>query len=230
MKGMETNIIGLAEADGWRRALETGAETLKRGGVVVIPTDTVYGLAVDGGNREAVEKVYRIKGRPAGKPLVRLVADRSEILPLLHSPGEVRLLEKFWPGPLTVILKTPKGETRGYRMPAHDLVRRLIRESGVELAATSANRSGDPVVTSPGEAAALFSGQAELIIDGGELSGPASTVLDLSVSPPRLLREGPVKRADLFRDLLQPEPDPLRPSPRRTDQRPEAGNPGRRLS
>ncbi|MDP8237407.1 MAG: L-threonylcarbamoyladenylate synthase [Candidatus Erginobacter occultus] len=200
---METDIIGLAAADGWRRALEAGVETLKRGGVVVIPTDTVYGLAVDGKNREAVEKVYRIKGRPAGKPLVRLVADRSEILPLLHSPGAARLLEKFWPGPLTVILETPEGKTRGFRMPAHGLVRELIRESGVELAATSANRSGDPVVTSPGEAAALFSGQAELIIDGGELSGLASTVLDLSVSPPRLLREGPVKRADLFRVLDQ---------------------------
>ena len=194
---METEILKLS-GERWRApALERGAAVLKRGGVLVIPTDTVYGLAVDGRNREAVEKIYRIKRRPPDKPLVRLVADLAEIVSLLASPGWIRMLEKFWPGALTVILKTPDGETRGYRMPDHDLVRELIRFSGVELAATSANRSGDPVVTSPAAAAALFTGEVDLIIDGGELSGEASTVLDLSVSPPRLLREGPVTREDL---------------------------------
>jgi len=197
-------IIRLNGPEGRGRALEEGSKVLKRGGVAVIPTDTVYGLAVDGANREAVERVYRIKRRPPDKPLVRLVADRSEVIPLLSSPGEVRLLEKFWPGPLTVILRAPEGESRGYRMPDHGAVRELIRFSGVELAATSANRSGEPVVTSPADAEALFAGEVDLIIDGGELSGAASTVLDLSVSPPRLLREGPVRR-ELLIELLGPE-------------------------
>lgn len=196
---VETEIIRLADPGGREAALRAGAETLKRGGVAVIPTDTVYGLAVDGRNRQAVEKIYRIKRRPPSKPLVRLVADRSEVLPLLSSPGAVRLLEKFWPGPLTVILKTAGGETSGYRMPAHDLVRELIRAGGVELAATSANRSGEPAITSPEAAAAAFGGEVDLILDGGELSGQASTVLDLTVSPPRILREGPLAGADLFR-------------------------------
>ncbi len=195
---METKVIRLSAPGGESAALAAGIEVLKRGGVLVIPTDTVYGLAVDGRNPEAVEKIQRIKHRPPGKPLVRLVAERSEVLPLISSPGAARLLEKFWPGPLTVIFALPAGDTRGYRMPDNDLVRELIRKSGVEMAATSANRSGEPVITSPRSAVELFAGQADLIIDGGELSGEASTVFDLSVSSPRLLREGPIKREDLF--------------------------------
>ena len=196
---METEILRLS-GEGWRaQALERGAAVLKRGGVLAIPTDTVYGLAVDGRNREAVERIYRIKRRPPGKPLVRLVADRETVFPLLTTAGEFRLLERFWPGPLTVILKRPDGGLRGYRMPDHDLVRDLVRAGGVELAATSANRSGEPVITSPARVAEVFDGEVDLILDGGELSGAASTVLDLTVSPPRLLREGPLAGAELFR-------------------------------
>ncbi len=198
---METEIIRLADPGGPGRALKAGAEILKRGGVVIIPTDTVYGLAVDGRNPAAVEKVYRIKRRPPDKPLVRLIADLRAVLPLLTSSAQVRLLDEFWPGPLTVILKIPEGESRGYRMPDHNLVRELIWTGGVELAATSANRSGEPVITSPREAEAAFAGEVDLLIDGGELSGAASTVFDLSVAPPRVLREGPVTGADLWRVL-----------------------------
>ena len=194
---MTAATIKLSDPGGPERALKEGAEILKRGGVVIIPTDTVYGLAVDGRDPAAVEKVYRIKRRPPGKPLVRLVADRRAVLPLLSSPGEVRLLEKFWPGALTVILETPEGESRGYRMPAHGLVREMIRAAGVELAATSANRSGEPVITSPAEAEA-FAGEVDLIIDDGTLSGAASTVLDLSGPRPRILREGPIDPEELF--------------------------------
>lgn len=187
---MAAAIIRLNEPGRRAEALQAGAKALKRGGVMIIPTDTVYGLVVDGRNREAVEKLYRIKRRPPGKPLVRLVADRETVFPLLSSAGQVRILEKFWPGPLTVILEEPGGGRRGYRLPDHDLLRELIWSSGVELAATSANRSGEPVLTSPEAAAALFAGEVDLIIDGGELSGAASTVLDLTVSPPAFSGKG----------------------------------------
>lgn len=200
---MDTRIIRIADPGGRAAALRAGVETLRRGGVAVIPTDTVYGLAVDGGNRLAVERLYRLKRRPPGKPLVRLLASRRAVLPLLSTPGEIRLLERFWPGPLTVILTTPEGETRGYRMPDHGLVRRLIRESGIELAASSANRSGQPVITSPRAVQEIFAGEVDLIIDDGELSGRASTVLDLSVTPPRLLREGPVGKEELLAVLAE---------------------------
>lgn len=197
---MDTEIIRLADPGGPERALKAGSEILKRGGVVLLPTDTVYGLAVDGRNPAAVARVYRIKRRPPEKPLVRLVADLETVIPLLGSPARVRLLEKFWPGALTVILKAPEGESRGYRIPDHNLVRELIRAAGVELAATSANRSGEPVITSPGEAG-IFAGEVELIVDGGTLSGAASTVLDLSVSPFRVHREGPVTETEIRRIL-----------------------------
>ncbi len=195
---MDTRIIRIADPGGRAAALRAGVETLRRGGVAVIPTDTVYGLAVDGANPAAVEEVYRLKLRPSGKPLVRLVADRETVDPLLPSPGAARILDRYWPGPLTVILKTGEGKSIGYRMPAGELIRELIRQSGVEFAATSANPSGEEAITSPQGVREAFAGRVDLIIDGGGLPGRASTVFDLTVEPPRLLREGPLKAGQLF--------------------------------
>ena len=167
------------------------------GGVVVFPTETVYGIGGDGSNPIVVDKIYRIKKRSGDKPLVRLIASLDPVRHLLDGEGELRLLEEFWPGPLTVILRSPEGATRGYRLPGHEFVRRMIEKSGVELVATSANRSGEPAITRGAMARREFGGRVDLIIDGGKVMGRSSTVLDLAVSPPRILREGPVTWAEI---------------------------------
>ncbi len=183
---------------GWsREVLDNAGEVLAGGGVILFPTETVYGLGGDGKNPAVVERIYRIKKRSGDKPLVRLIADQAEVMPLLSGEGQVRLLDKYWPGPLTVILRTDGGKTRGYRIPGHDFIRRMIEASGVKMVATSANRSGEPAITDGVTARREFGGRVDLIIDGGTVSGTASTVLDLSVSPPRILREGPVTKVEI---------------------------------
>ena len=142
---------------------------------------------------------YRVneKKRSGKKRLVRLISDLEDIRDLLDGEGDLRLLEEYWPGPLTVILMIDGGKTCGFRLPGHDFIRRMIGKSGVEMVATSANRSGEPAITDGVTARREFGGRVDLIIDGGEVSGTASTVLDLSVFPPRILREGPVTKVEI---------------------------------
>ena len=136
---------------GWKPDIFTRAVTVVRdGGVIIFPTETVYGLGGNANNAETLEKIYRLKKRKGDKPLARLISGWEEIHGLIEDDGHVRLLKKHWPGPLTVIVGVSAGETRGYRVPDHDSLRRLIRESGVELAATSANRSGSPAINDGG--------------------------------------------------------------------------------
>ncbi len=187
---------------GWsQEILDNASGVLAGGGVILFPTETVYGLGGDGSNPEVVERIYRIKKRSGDKPLVRLLADRGEVRSWLAGEGQVRLQDRYLPGPLTVILRTDGGKPRGYRLPGHDFIRRVSEESGVEMVATSANRSGEPAITDGSTARRKFSGRVDLIIDGGKVSGTASTVLDLSVSPPRILREGPVTRDEIEASL-----------------------------
>jgi L-threonylcarbamoyladenylate synthase len=183
---------------GWsQEVLDNAVGVLAGGGVVLFPTETVYGLGGDGSNPAVIERIYRIKKRSGEKPLVRLIADQGEVRSLLSGEGQIRLLNRYWPGPLTVILPTDGGKTRGYRIPGHDFIRRIIEKSGVDMVATSANRSGELAITDGVTARQEFGGRVDLIIDGGEVSGTASTVLDLSVSPPMILREGPVTKVEI---------------------------------
>jgi L-threonylcarbamoyladenylate synthase len=194
---LKQKVIRLARDGGEEEALFESTRVLAGGGVVLFPTETVYGLGGDGANPLVVEKIYRIKKRSGDKPLIRLLADQSEIRQMLTEDGQDVLLRRYWPGPLTVILRRPGGETCGYRLPGHHFVRRMIEGSGVEMVATSANRSGEPAITDAAAACREFGGRVDLILDGGRVSGSASTVLDLSVSPPCILREGPVTRSEI---------------------------------
>ena len=183
---------------GWsQEILDNAGRIIAGGGVVVFPTETVYGIGGDGRDPEVVGKIYRIKKRNDKKPLVRLISDLEDIRELLNGEGELCLLKEYWPGPLTVILRTEGGKTCGFRLPGHDYIRRMIEMSGVEMVATSANRSGEPAITDGVTARSEFGGRVDLIIDGGKVMGRSSTVLDLAVSPPRILREGPVTRAEI---------------------------------
>jgi L-threonylcarbamoyladenylate synthase len=174
--------------------------------LVVFPTDTVYGLAADPFQPAAVERIYAAKGRPDDKPIAWLISDVGKLrsLGLEVSPEAEAMTERFWPGPLTVILpraSTERGggvETQGVRMPDHPVALELIRACGGALAVTSANLSGKPDLRSAEAAEAALNGRIPLVLDGGETpGGRASTVVHLAVSPPRILREGPVTRSDL---------------------------------
>ncbi len=178
-------------------AVSPAAAAVKKGGIIVIPTETVYGLCGDGGRADVVKRIYAIKGRAENKPLTRLAADWGDLDEVGWRPEARRVAEKFWPGPLTLVLPLRDGGAQGFRFPDHALTRAIVREAQVRFVATSANRSGEPPAVDGEEAERIFGGVVDLILDGGKVGGAASTVLDLSVTPPRLLREGPVSRKEL---------------------------------
>ena len=181
--------------------LNQAVELLRDGGVVAFPTDTVYGVGVDPFQPEAVRKLYRIKGRPDDKPIAILVGSIADVEQVARSASEPfsRLADRFWPGGLTLILEardlppeiTVGGSTVGVRMPDHPLTLELLREFGGPIATTSANKSGEEPATSAGEVGAQLGNRVDLIVDGGTtFTKVASTVLDLSVSPAKILRHG----------------------------------------
>lgn len=194
--------------------LSQAADLLRRGGVVATPTDTVYGLVADPANQLAVERIYHIKGRDYHLPLILLISDMTMLAPLYRElPNLARVaVAHFWPGALTIILeKSPAvpdfvvsgGSSVGVRLPAHPVLTGLVAAAGFPLASTSANPSGQPPATSAAQVAAL--GDAvDLILDAGPAPlGVASSVLDCTTVPPRLLREGSITRAELARLLGQ---------------------------
>lgn len=184
-------------------------ETLRRGGVAVIPTETFYGLAGLVSSREAVSRVYAVKGRDRAKPLPLLAANMEMALSLTvaHKPAFFKLAEAFWPGPLTMVLAASEavpaavagpGRTVAVRVPPLAWLCRLLEELGGPVTATSANLSGAKEISEPSEAVALFSGRVDLIIDGGPSpGGRPSTIVDLYGERPVLLREGKVRRRTL---------------------------------
>lgn len=199
---MKTEIINIKTE--YARALKESSRILKSGGVVGIPTETVYGLAANALDEEAVKKIYVAKGRPSDNPLIVHISDFSELAPLVEEiPEKVKIMaERFWPGPLTMIMKksdkisrTVSGglSTVAVRMPKSDYARAVIKASGLPLAAPSANLSGSP---SPTNARYVFDdmdGRIPLIIDGGSSEiGVESTVITFAENPPRLLRPGGV--------------------------------------
>lgn len=178
------------------------ASILKNGGVVAIPTETVYGLAGNALRGECVKKIYEAKGRPSDNPLIVHISDISQWAPLVtHIPESASALaEKFWPGPLTIIL--PKSDiipkeisggldTVAVRMPSDEIARAIISSCGFPLAAPSANTSGKPSPTCASHVTEDLEGKIDAIVDSGECSvGIESTVITLATDVPRLLRPG----------------------------------------
>jgi L-threonylcarbamoyladenylate synthase len=187
------------------------------GGVAVIPTDTVYGLVCDPDVARAVDRVYAIKQRPSGLELTLLAAAASDIEPAIEFTEPVRRLAgRFWPGPLSIVapvgrrrLAIPRsGITLSCRVPAHAMALEVLRRAG-PLASTSANRHGMPAATTAGEAIALLGGDVDAILDGGNSTGLASTIIDCTTTPPRVLREGPIAGATLLSYLSGTQSTPL---------------------
>jgi L-threonylcarbamoyladenylate synthase len=188
------------------------AGIIRGGGVVAIPTDTLYGLAADPFNLTAVERLFAIKRRAPSKPISLLISDRPMLETLVSdlSPEAKRLIDTFWPGPLTLIFKNipfkniptlPDRLTAGtgtvaVRLPQSVFLRRLIERVGHPITATSANRSGGPDSLSAEEVLATLGGEVDRIIDGGVARSPLlSTLIDVTVTPPHLIREGAIPLA-----------------------------------
>jgi L-threonylcarbamoyladenylate synthase len=180
--------------------IDEAVAAIRAGEVVVVPTDTVYGLAGDPSNPAAVERVYIIKGRPPRLELNLLAASISQLDGLVEMDPVARALAgAFWPGPLSLVcpvgtrrLAIPRGGgTLMVRVPGHDLLRGLLAATG-PVASTSANRHGAPPAASATAAELALGGDVAGVVDGGPSIGMASTIIDLSSRPPRLLREGPI--------------------------------------
>ncbi|MBI1752375.1 MAG: threonylcarbamoyl-AMP synthase [Acidobacteria bacterium] len=189
--------------------LREAAAILSSGGLVAFPTETVYGLGADGLNAEAVAKIYAAKGRPATNPVILHVEGIASAKVLVSQWPEAaqRLAERFWPGPLTLVLPASglvpaivraQGPNVALRCPSHRLALALIRAVGRPLAAPSANRSQHLSPTRPEHVASSLGEAVDLILDGGPTeAGLESTILDLCGERPRVLRPGPVAPADI---------------------------------
>ncbi|SHJ85607.1 L-threonylcarbamoyladenylate synthase [Tepidibacter formicigenes] len=185
------------------------AHILRNGGTVIFPTETVYGLGANALDEEASKKIYEAKGRPSDNPLIVHIADKEDINKLATNINEraKKVIDRFWPGPITIVLKkkdivpsTTSGglDTVAVRMPSHPIALRLIKESGVVVAAPSANISGRPSPTDEENVLEEMNGRVDGIILGGDCNvGLESTVLDLTGDIPMILRPGGVTLEDL---------------------------------
>ncbi len=226
------NFISTKYLDGNNpESIKQAAKVLQNNGLVAFPTETVYGLGGNAMEPDAAAKIYAAKGRPSDNPLIVHIADTSAVYELAQEvPDKAKLLmEAFWPGPLTIILpkktQVPDGTTGGLntvaiRMPSHPVALSLIRESGLYIAAPSANTSGRPSPTLASHVMEDMNGRIEMILDGGAVGiGIESTIVDLTSEVPVILRPGFITKSMLEEivgqvtidpALIQPDPN-LRP-------------------
>jgi L-threonylcarbamoyladenylate synthase len=185
-------------------AMARAAQAIVAGEVVAMPTDTLYGLAADPFNHDAVSRVFAVKQRPDDRAMPLVAEDVSQVFEWIGElpPLGFALATRFWPGPLTLVVRAPltidprvTGETHtvGIRVPSHDVARALCRAAGRPLTATSANISGEPATADPAEVARSLGPHLAVLIDAGRCAGgPPSTLVDVTGVVPRLLREGAV--------------------------------------
>ena len=218
---MDTLQKRLRPDDTLRIEVRTAADILRNGGIVSIPTDTVYGLAASPFSEKAVARLFAIKGRPRDMALPLLLADYTELLRCAYDIPELawELAEEFWPGALTLVLRkagripdTVSGgrQTIAVRVPNHEVPRAIARELGGPITGTSANRTGRPAPTTADGVRDELGHAIDMLIDGGRSDGGLpSTVLDVSGGQPRILRDGAVSAARIQetygRTVLQPE-------------------------
>jgi L-threonylcarbamoyladenylate synthase len=236
---METELIRIKEEDlnkeETKKAIKKAAQLLKAGEVVAFPTETVYGLGADGMNVEASKKIYEAKGRPSDNPLILHIADFAQLSEIADhiSDNAWKLMRTFWPGPMTIILnkksEVPKETTGGLdtvavRMPSHPVARELILQSGLAIAAPSANRSGRPSPTEAFHVMEDMEGRIPLILDGGKVGiGIESTIIDMTGEKPMILRPGFITPEQVNQVVEGVSIDPaILKGPMASDQRPKA--------
>jgi protein-tyrosine phosphatase len=199
---MQTAVLTCETPASRSHGVERAASTLKARGVVAFPTETVYGLGVIAGDKEAERKLREVRGRSPDKPFPIAVADVEtvggfvEFIPALGR----RLMSRCWPGPLTIVFENPHGKTVGLRLPANDIAAELIRKAGGALLAPSANVEGEPPARTCAEVLAVFDGRIEAVLDGGPVElGRASTVVGLHGKTYEILRQGALSEKRLRR-------------------------------
>ena len=186
--------------------LKRAALILKGGGLVAFPTETVYGLGANMLDKKAIERVYRIKNRPKNKPLTIHIADIDMVKEMVGKmpKNAERLVAKFWPGPLTLILKDKNGRKMGFRMPDNRIAFLLLKEAAVPVVAPSANISGRRPPTSAKEVLRDLDGKMDMVLDGGRTKiGVESTVVDLSGRRFKVLREGAISEEEIRKVILR---------------------------
>ncbi len=196
-----TRVITVDPEQPAASALAEAVETLACGEPVIVPTETVYGLACRPDIDGAVERIYRAKGRPEDKPLPRMVANVEQVRRIATDWPRAadRLAQAYWPGPLTLVLPTEAG-TIAFRVPDHPVMLRLLEMAGAPLAVTSANRSGAPAALTAQEAVDALSGHVPLALDAGRarIAAP-STIVACHGADSQILRAGAVPSADILR-------------------------------
>ncbi len=207
---MSAEILSTHTARLFDHAVQRAAERLRAGELVALPTETVYGLAANALDPVAVAKIFAVKGRPAGNPLIVHIASRAQAEACVTAwPALAETLARaFWPGPLTLVLPrsgaipdivTAGGPTVGLRWPSHPFIQAVLRECGFPLAAPSANLSNRISPTNAGHVQAQLGDAISLIVDGGQSQvGIESTVLDLASPTPRILRPGMIHAESLM--------------------------------
>ena len=208
---MRTTLIAVHPVNPEVSAVASAVSVLRSGGLVAFPTETVYGLAADAFNVEAVKKVFVAKGRPADNPLIVHISSLDMIAPVAAhvNATALKLADAFWPGPLTLVLParpevpgvvTAGLETVAVRIPNHPVANAMIRSFGRGIVAPSANLSGRPSPTTGKHVKDDMDGRIEMILDAGPvLIGVESTVLDVTANPPVILREGGLTREQIER-------------------------------
>ena len=178
-------------------------DILRAGGVVILPTETVYGIAVDSANEEAIRRLVSLKGRPENKPFPLQVFPFKKIYELtpkeLIPPNVYRLIDNFWPGPLTCVMPSKDDNTRkvGIRISSHPVVQSVLRHSGIALAMPSANPSGSPAPRTPEEVLSYYKNEVDAIVFSDGVEGIASTVVDVTRQPWDVLREGVIPEKEI---------------------------------
>ncbi|HHW47028.1 MAG TPA: threonylcarbamoyl-AMP synthase [Clostridiaceae bacterium] len=217
---MKTEIIKLNPDNIYTEKIDYAANVLKSGGLVAFPTETVYGLGADATNENAVKKIFTAKGRPSDNPLIVHISNKNDVERLVSRipSSAFRLMDKFWPGPLTLIMEksriiphviTAGLSTVAIRMPSHPVALALIERSGLPVAAPSANTSGKPSPTNAKHVIDDLYGKVDVIIDAGSCGvGLESTVLDITTEPPVILRPGGVTYEQLKEVLGSVDTDP----------------------
>lgn len=216
---METKIVRMTEEYVDHTLIREAGKIIREGGLVAFPTETVYGLGGDALNPFSSKRIYAAKGRPSDNPLIVHIADMRDLPLIVREIPEsaIKLADKFWPGPLTMILnkseRVPLETTGGLdtvavRMPANRIAQEMILAAGGYVAAPSANRSGRPSPTIAKYVEEDLGGRVEMIIDGGDVEiGLESTIIDLTSDNPMILRPGYITRQKLESVLCEVEED-----------------------
>ena len=182
-------------------AITEAAKLLRSGGLVAFPTETVYGLGADATNPKAIERLNKVKGRPPEKPYSLHLYAPEQMRPYVASvpPAAAKLIERFWPGPLTVVLPGKDGKTVGFRLPDHPIARAFLKACEVPVVAPSANRSGSPPPTDAQEVMAALNGDLDCLLDGGPTRlGRESTVVEAVGGRLEIRREGAISKETIL--------------------------------